>query len=59
MHWLRPLFHRRQIYSDLSEEIQQHLAEKVEALMAIKRERPKEANPAICAAGASARAAST
>jgi hypothetical protein len=35
MHWLRPLFTRRQIYRDLSEEIQQHLAEKVEALMAI------------------------
>jgi predicted permease len=34
MQWLRSLFHRRQIYSDLSEEIQQHLAEKVEALMA-------------------------
>jgi predicted permease len=34
MNWLRSLFHRRQIYSDLSEEIQQHLAEKVEALMA-------------------------
>jgi predicted permease len=34
MHWLRSLFHRRQIYNDLSEEIQQHLAEKVEALMA-------------------------
>jgi hypothetical protein len=27
MHWLRQLFHGRQIYSDLSEEIQQHLAE--------------------------------
>jgi hypothetical protein len=34
MHWLRPLSHRRQIYSDLSEEIQQRLAEKVEALIA-------------------------
>ena len=34
MHWLRSLVHRRQIFSDLSEEIQQHLAEKVEALMA-------------------------
>jgi predicted permease len=34
MNWLRRLFHRRQIYNDLSEEIQQHLAEKVEALMA-------------------------
>jgi hypothetical protein len=29
MHWLRSLFHRRQIYSDLSEKIQQHLAEKL------------------------------
>jgi predicted permease len=34
MRWLRQLFTRRQIYSDLSEEIQQHLAEKVEALIA-------------------------
>src|SRR6201996_3477452 len=34
MSWLRQLFTRRQIYRDLSEEIQQHLAEKVEALMA-------------------------
>jgi hypothetical protein len=34
MNWLRQLFARRQIYRDLSEEIQQHLAEKVEALMA-------------------------
>jgi hypothetical protein len=34
MHWLRQLFTRRQIYRDLSEEIKQHLAEKVEALMA-------------------------
>lgn len=34
MQWLRSLFQRRQIYSDLAEEIQQHLAEKVEALMA-------------------------
>jgi hypothetical protein len=34
MHWLRQLFQRRQIYSDLTEEIQQHLAEKVEALIA-------------------------
>ena len=36
MTWLRQLFTRRQIYSDLSEEIQQHLAEKVEALMAVR-----------------------
>src|ERR1700744_6097282 len=34
MRWLRQLFTRRQIYSDLSEEIRLHLAEKVEALMA-------------------------
>ncbi len=34
MSWLRQFFTRRQIYRDLSEEIQQHLAEKVEALMA-------------------------
>jgi predicted permease len=33
MNWLRRLFTRRQIYNDLSEEIQQHLAEKVETLM--------------------------
>lgn len=34
MNWLKPLFTRRQIYRDLKEEIQQHLEEKVEALMA-------------------------
>src|SRR6478609_6788033 len=34
MNWLRQLFTRRQIYNDLSEEIRQHLAEKVEALIA-------------------------
>ena len=34
MRWLRQLFTRRQIYSDLSEEIRLHLAEKVETLMA-------------------------
>jgi predicted permease len=34
MHWLRQLFQRRQIYNDFAEEIRQHLAEKVEALMA-------------------------
>jgi hypothetical protein len=34
MRWLRQLFYRRQIYKDLTEEIRQHLAEKVEALMA-------------------------
>jgi len=34
MAWLRRLLNRRGIYDDLSEEIQQHLAEKVDALMA-------------------------
>ena len=33
MSWFSRLFLRRQIYSDLSEEIQQHLSEKIEALM--------------------------
>lgn len=34
MKWLKPLFARRRMYSDLSEEIEQHLAEKTELLMA-------------------------
>src|ERR1039457_305805 len=34
MQWFRQLFTRRSIYRDLSEEIEQHLAEKIEALMA-------------------------
>ena len=34
MNWFAQLFNRRRIFSDLSEEIQQHLTEKMEALMA-------------------------
>jgi macrolide transport system ATP-binding/permease protein len=34
MNWFRQLFARRQIYADFSEEIRQHLAEKVETLAA-------------------------
>jgi predicted permease len=34
MNWLKQLFTRRRIYSDLSEEIQQHVVEKTEALVA-------------------------
>jgi macrolide transport system ATP-binding/permease protein len=34
MNWFRQLFARRQIYADFSAEIQQHLAEKVETLVA-------------------------
>jgi predicted permease len=34
MNWIRRLFSRRRVYGDLSEEIRQHLEEKVEALVA-------------------------
>lgn len=34
MNWLRQIFLRRRIFDDLSEEIEQHLEEKIEALMA-------------------------
>jgi predicted permease len=34
MNWLRQIFLRRRIFDDLSEEIEQHLEEKTEALMA-------------------------
>ena len=34
MNWFRQIFARRQIYNDLSEEIRQHIAEKVETLVA-------------------------
>jgi predicted permease len=33
MNWFRQFFTRRQIYSDLSEEVEQHLVEKMEVLM--------------------------
>ena len=35
MNWFRQLFARNRIYTDLSEEIEQHLTEKVETLMAV------------------------
>ncbi len=34
MSWLKQLFSRRRLYGDLSEEIREHLEEKVEELMA-------------------------
>ena len=34
MSWFQRLFTRRRIYNDLHEEIEQHLAEQVEALVA-------------------------
>ncbi len=45
MNWLRQLFSRRQIYRELSEEIQAHLDEKTEELMAdgMSREDAKQA----------------
>jgi predicted permease len=41
MNWFRQLFTRNRIYSDLSEEIEQHLTEKVEVLMADGMSRPQ------------------
>ncbi len=45
MNWLRQLFSRRRIYRELSEEIQAHLDEKIEELMAdgMSREEAKQA----------------
>ena len=34
MNWIKQLFSRRRIYSDLSAEIQEHLDERVEELIA-------------------------
>src|SRR5690348_6394540 len=50
MRWFRRLFGRREIYSELSEEIRQHLAEKIEALMAAgmsRKEAEQEARRAF------------
>lgn len=50
MHWFRRLFGRRKIYSELSEEIQQHLEEKIEALTAAgmsRKEAEQEAKRAF------------
>ena len=51
MQWVRQLFTRRRIYSDLSEEIQQHIAEKIEALMADGMNREDAARAARCEFG--------
>src|SRR5271168_2852542 len=34
MNWLKQLFSRRRLYNDLSDEMQQHLEEKIEELVA-------------------------
>ena len=41
-HWLKQIRSRRRLTADLSEEMQQHLEEKIEALIAdgIPREKP-------------------
>src|SRR5580698_898756 len=46
MNWLRALFARRGIYADLSEEIEQHLGEKIEALVADGMSRPEATSKA-------------
>ena len=45
MNWLKQMFSRRRLYNDLSGEMQQHLEEKVEELVACGMPR-KEANAA-------------
>jgi len=45
MTWFKQLFSRRRLYGDLSEEIQEHLEEKIEELIAIGMSR-KEATAA-------------
>ena len=34
MNWIKQLFSRRRLYGDLSEEIQEHLEEKIDELVA-------------------------
>src|ERR1700693_6027146 len=45
MNWLKQLFSRRRLYNDLSDELQQHLEEKIEELVATGMPR-KEATAA-------------
>src|SRR5258708_24946593 len=46
MNWVQQLFRRRRIYSDLSEEIQEHLDEKIEELVASGMTRDEASNAA-------------
>ena len=46
MNWVKQLFSRRRFYNDLSGEMQQHLEEKIEELVATGLSR-KEANAAV------------
>ena len=51
MNWLRELFSRRSLYQDLSEEIQAHLDEKVEELVAEGMSREEALRAARCEFG--------
>ncbi|HEY6248847.1 MAG TPA: permease prefix domain 1-containing protein, partial [Candidatus Angelobacter sp.] len=46
MSWFTRIFGRRRLYNDLSEEIQEHLAERVDELIAGGMSRPEAASTA-------------
>src|ERR1700730_8388457 len=46
MNWLKQLFSRRRLYNDLSDEIREHLEEKIEELMASGMSRKEAAHAA-------------
>jgi len=46
MNWLKQLFSRRRFYGDLSEEIREHLEEKIEELVASGMPRKEAARAA-------------
>jgi len=45
MNWLKQLFSRRSLYNDLSEEMRQHLEEKIEELVATGLSKKKPPPP--------------
>jgi predicted permease len=51
MNWLKQLFSRRRLYNDLSDEMQQHLEEKIEELVAGGLSRREASAAARCAFG--------
>src|SRR5467141_4115260 len=51
MNWFKQLFSRRRLYDDLSEEIQQHLQEKIEELVASGMPRKEATAAARCEFG--------
>src|SRR5229473_6778838 len=51
MNWFKQLFSRRRLYHDLSEEIQQHLQEKIEELVASGMPRKEATAAARCEFG--------